>query len=178
MSRLRVETTVEALRPVVRWCLLSPSGRDSNSRIERRLGNKDLHPAVESEPGHSIGWVHIRHRMQPYSGRAKDTLKQGEVRGVGKLKAAEFVHSEPADCIVLFWLAILHPTDPGATNPHGEVQAIVRIGLPKDGLSVDISKMDAELLAELSPECVGPALPRFDVTAREVPDIRIPTPSG
>ena len=105
-------------------------------------------------------------------------MKQGEVRGVGKLKATKFVHSEPADCIVLFWLAILHRTEPGATNPHSEVQAIVRMGLPKNGLSVDISKMDAELLAELSPKCVGPALARFDVSAREVPDIRVPTPSG
>lgn len=133
---------------------------------------------LNRNPDTGLAGFTFAHRVQPYSGRAKDTLKHGEVRGVGKLKAAEFVHSEPADCIVLFWLAIVHRTDPGATNPHGEVQAIVRIGLPKDGLSVDTSKMDAEFLAELSPECVGRALARFDVTAREVPDIRIPAPAG
>jgi hypothetical protein len=38
--------------------------------------------------------------------------------------------------------------------------------------------MDGEFLAELSPECVGRTLARLDVTAREVPDIWIPTPTG
>ena len=145
---------------------------------DRRVCNKDLHPAAESEPDTRLAGFTFGHRVQPRSGRAENTLKQGAVRRVGKLKATELVQSEPPDCIVLFWLAILHRPDPRATNPHSEVQAMARIGPPKDGRSVDISKMDAELLAELSPECVGPALARFDVTAREVPDIRIPTPSG
>jgi hypothetical protein len=105
-------------------------------------------------------------------------LKHGQVQAVGELKAAEFVHSEPADGIVLFQLAILYWATPGDAYPHSEVQAVAGVGLPKNGLSVDISEVNGEFLTELSPECVRWALARLDVTAREVPDIWIPLPTG
>ena len=78
---------------------------------------------------------------------------------------------------MLFWLHVGDVASPPARDPDRQVQPSLSIDLMEDDLpALKPLKLDPQLLGYLSLESFLRPLPRQDVTAREIPYIRIPPP--
>jgi len=77
---------------------------------------------------------------------------------------------------MLVRLHIRHFTPPTARDPHGEIQAALRIDAAQDRAAVNALKLRSQLFGHFPPERIQRILTRLDMPAGEIPHVRIPPP--
>ena len=107
---------------------------------------------------------------------AEQVTQQAEVGRVSESKPAELSLPEPSDGVMLFRLQVRDAASPTARDPHGEVQVGLRVDSVQDGAALGALQFGPQLLSYLPPQRVLGVLARQDVTAGEVPHVRVPPP--
>ena len=107
---------------------------------------------------------------------AQQAPEQAQVGRVSEAERAELLFPEPADGVVFLPLQVRDAAPPVTRDPHGQVQAGLRIDLVQDGAALNALELGSQFLGYLPPERVLGMLAGQDMTAREVPHVRVPPP--
>lgn len=111
------------------------------------------------------------------SSRAQKAAQHRQVRRVSEPEPIKLPRLEPADDVMLFWLAVRHGPPPAPRDPHRQIQTGLRDDPVQHGAAIDALKLSPQLLGHLPPERILGPLARLDMTTREVPHIRKPPPA-
>jgi hypothetical protein len=112
----------------------------------------------------------------PVQVTAQQAPEHAQVSRVSEAEPIKLLRAKPADGVVLFWLQVRDSAPPAARDPHGEIEAGLRIDPAQHRVTLNALKLSPQLLGHLPPECTLRILTWPEVTAREVPHVRIPPP--